>query len=246
MSSTSSTNSLNDQTTSVSTSGTVSGTKVITSNESGGAIDKQAFLKILAAELSNLDPTQDQDSSQYVTQMAQFASIEQMDNLNNTLTKSSYENLVGKGVTMTDADSSGNAYTGTVEAVSTDSSNNTTIYLKITASDGSTTTKSFSADDIASVIDSSESSTNAIATTSLNTSFLAASALTGQNVTVSTTDSNNNDVEVSGTIKSAYIENGEVMIKVVTSDGTTKEYPYSSVVKAGDSDSESATSTTST
>lgn len=239
-----STNSLDSQTTSVSSSGTTSsGTSIITSSESGGSMDKQAFLKILAAELSNLDPTQDQDSTQYVTQMAQFASIEQMDNLNTTLSKSSYNDLVGKGVVMTDTDSSGTNYAGIVKAVYTDSSNDTTIQLEITGSDGSTTTKTFSADDIEAVTDSSSSTTNAIATTSLNTSFLAASALKGQEATVSTTDSSGSSTEVSGTIESAYIENGEVMVNITSSDGTTEEYPYSSIVKTSNSSSTTSSTT---
>jgi flagellar basal-body rod modification protein FlgD len=235
----STTNTLNESKVSVSTTGSTSnGTKIVTS--SGGEMDKTAFLKILAAELSNLDPTQNQDSTAYVTQMAQFAGVEQMSNLNSTLTKTSYEQLVGKGVVMTDTDSSGNAYTGVVKAVETDSSGNTYLSLLVTEN-GESSTKTFSADDISSVIDSSESTTSATSTTALNTSFLAASALKGENVTVSTTDSSKNTVNVSGTIKSVYIDNGVVMIKVTTDDGTTEEYPYSSVVKAGDSDTTSST-----
>ena len=231
-------NPLDSQSNSVASSGaTDNGTKIIKQSEAGGAMDKDAFLKILCAELQNIDPTQDQDSSQYVSQMAQFSSIEQMDNLNSTLTKSSYQGLVGKGVVMSDTDSSGANYAGMVKGVYTDSSNNTMIALDIVSSDGSVTTKDFNANDIEGVVDSSDSTTSAINTATLNSSFLAASALVGKPVTVSTTDSSGNAAEVSGTIKSAYIDNGQVMIKVTASDGTTKDYAYSSVVKAGDSDS---------
>lgn len=241
----STTNPLDSQTTSTSTSGTTNnGTKIIKQSEAGGAMDKEAFLKILAAELQNIDPTQDQDSSQYVTQMAQFSSIEQMDNLNSTLTKSSYQGLIGKGVAMTDTDDNGYNYSGIVKAVYTDSNNNTMISLDITGSDGKVTSKSFNADDIEGVLDSSDETTSAIGTAALNSSFLAASALVGKPVTVSTTDSDGNATKVSGTIKSAYIDNGQVMIKVTMSDGTTKDYAYSSVVKAGDSDSDSTGTTT--
>jgi flagellar basal-body rod modification protein FlgD len=225
-------NPLNDSSTSVSTTGTTSsGNKIVTTT--GGSMDKTAFLKILAAEMSNLDPSQDQDSTAYVTQMAQFASIEQMTNLNSTMTQSSYEQLVGKGVTMTDTDTSGNAYTGIVKSVSTDSAGTTYLGVAVTEN-GSTAYKTFAASDIASIIDSSDTATSAAGSTALNTSFLAASALKGQDVVVSTTDSSNNTVKVSGTIKSVYIDNGVVKIKVTTADGTTKEYPYSSVLQAGD------------
>jgi flagellar basal-body rod modification protein FlgD len=233
----SSVNTFNDSKVSVATTGTTSnGTKIVTST--GGSMDKTAFLKILASELSNLDPTQNQDSSAYVTQMAQFASVEQMSNLNDTMTKSSYDQLVGKGVTMTDTDTSGKAITGVVKAVTTDS--NGTTYLGISV-DGSSTTTPYKASDIASVIDSSESATSATINTAANTDFLAASALKGQAVVVSTTNTSNETVKVSGTIKSVYIDNGVVKIKVTTEDGTTKEYPYSSVIQAGDLSSTTTT-----
>ena len=233
----SSVNTFNDSKVSVATTGTTSsGTKIVTST--GGSMDKTAFLKILASELSNLDPTQNQDSSAYVTQMAQFASVEQMSNLNETMTKSSYEQLVGKGVTMTDTDTSGKAITGVVKAVTTDS--NGTTYLGISV-DGSSTTTPYKASDIASVIDSSESAISATINTAVNTDFLAASALKGQDVVVSTTNTSNETVKVSGTIKSVYIDNGVVKIKVTTEDGTTKEYPYSSVIQAGDLSSTTTT-----
>jgi len=233
----SSVNALNNSTTSVSTTGTTNnGTKIVTT--AGGSMDKTAFLKILASELSNLDPTQNQDSSVYVTQMAQFASIEQMSNLNDTMTKSSYEQLIGKGVTMTDTDTSGEPITGVVKTVTTDSSGTT--YLGISV-DGSSTTTPYNANDIASVIDSSESAISANANTAVNTDFLAASALKGQDVVVSTTNTSNGTVKVSGTIKSVCIDNGVVNINVTTEDGTTKEYPYSSVIQAGDLSSTTTT-----
>ncbi|OOM79937.1 flagellar hook capping FlgD N-terminal domain-containing protein [Clostridium sp. BL-8] len=240
-------NPLDSQHTSAPSSGTTSnGTKIIKQSEAGGAMDKDAFLKILCAELQNIDPTQDQDSSQYVAQMAQFSSIEQMDNLNNTLTKSSYQGLIGKGVAMSDTDDSGKNYAGLVQSVYTDSNNNTMITLEIEGSDGSLTTKDFNAEDIMGVTDSGASSAteSAVGAAALSSSFLAASALTGKPVTVSTTDSDGKATQVSGTMKSAYINNGQVMIKVTTSDGTTKEYPFASVVKAGDYDSDDSESAT--
>ncbi|NRT73669.1 flagellar hook capping FlgD N-terminal domain-containing protein [Clostridium beijerinckii] len=227
----SSTNPLNNSTIDVPKSGTSNrGTRIVTS--SGGDMDKNAFLKILSAEMANLDPSQNQDSSQYVTQMAQFSSIEQMSNLNSTLVKSSYEQLVGKGVEMTDTDSSGNNYTGIVKSVTTDSSG--TILSVAVNENGQEATKIFKADNVKSVIDSSETRDSAIGSTALNTEFLTASQLKGQDVVISTTDSDNKQVEVSGTVKSVFIDNGVVKIRVSDKNGNTKEYPYSSILKAGD------------
>ncbi len=83
----------------------------------GQDMDKNAFLKILAAELSNQDPTSPQDSTQYVAQMAQFASLEQMSNLNSSVTFSNASSLVGKAVAMNSVDQNGKPYVGFVRSV---------------------------------------------------------------------------------------------------------------------------------
>jgi len=72
------------------------GTKIV---KAGSDLNKNSFLKILAAELSNQDPTANVDSTQYISQMAQFTSMEQMANLNSTMSSFANNSLVGKGVT---------------------------------------------------------------------------------------------------------------------------------------------------
>ena len=39
--------------------------------------NEQTFLKLLVAQMRNQDPTQPQDGTQFVTQLAQFSSLEQ-------------------------------------------------------------------------------------------------------------------------------------------------------------------------
>ena len=48
----------------------------------GANTDKEAFLKLLVAQVSQQDPMSPQDSDQYVQQMTQFSSLEQLMNLN--------------------------------------------------------------------------------------------------------------------------------------------------------------------
>src|SRR5208337_2798444 len=43
---------------------------------------ESTFLKLLVAQIQNQDPTQPADSMQYVTQLAQFSSLEQLININ--------------------------------------------------------------------------------------------------------------------------------------------------------------------
>lgn len=101
-----------------STRATDKGTKIV---KPGQEMDKNAFLRILTAELSNQDPQNTKDSTEYVAQMAQFASLEQMSNLNSNVTFSGATSLIGKGVQLDKLDDQGNAIVGIVKAVHKDS-----------------------------------------------------------------------------------------------------------------------------
>lgn len=46
------------------------------------SLEKEAFLKLLVAQISNQDPLQPQDSDQYMQQLTQFGVLEQLMNLN--------------------------------------------------------------------------------------------------------------------------------------------------------------------
>ena len=48
-------------------------------------LDKNAFLKLLITQLENQDPLDPQDNSEFVAEMAQFSSLEQMTNMNTSL-----------------------------------------------------------------------------------------------------------------------------------------------------------------
>tara|TARA_B100001093_G_scaffold262807_1_gene251268 strand:- start:41 stop:694 length:654 start_codon:yes stop_codon:yes gene_type:complete len=53
-----------------------------TTAEERASIEKEGFLKLLIAQLSNQDPMQPQDSEKYVQQFTQFSNLEQLMNLN--------------------------------------------------------------------------------------------------------------------------------------------------------------------
>ncbi|MSP71385.1 MAG: hypothetical protein EXR76_04210 [Myxococcales bacterium] len=54
--------------------------------ESGGSapasLEKESFLKLLVAQISNQDPMSPQDSDQYMQQLTQFSTLEQLMNVN--------------------------------------------------------------------------------------------------------------------------------------------------------------------
>lgn len=52
----------------------------------GGAMGKDQFMKLLIAQLQNQDPTNPMDGSQMAAQLAQFSSLEQLQQINTTLT----------------------------------------------------------------------------------------------------------------------------------------------------------------
>ncbi|MBC8062236.1 MAG: flagellar hook capping protein [Clostridiaceae bacterium] len=94
---------------------TAKGTPIV---KKTGELDKNSFLRILVAELSNQDPTQQKDSTQYIAQLAQFSSLEQLTNLNNNISFSGATSLIGKDVLINQTDNEGNAIMGTVKGVS--------------------------------------------------------------------------------------------------------------------------------
>jgi len=49
------------------------------------ALGKDAFLKLLVTQMNHQDPTSPQDNTQMVAQLAQFSSLESMQNLNDTV-----------------------------------------------------------------------------------------------------------------------------------------------------------------
>jgi flagellar basal-body rod modification protein FlgD len=174
------------------------GTKIV---KADGGMDKDAFLRILTAELSNQDPTNAKDdSTEYVAQMAQFSSLEQMANLNTTLTMSSVNAMIGKTVTLTDLDSNGDPYSGIARVVARDGSD-VTVGVEVTEN-GTTDIKEFNYADINGVYNNANETTN-ISSNTLN--LLAASNMIGKSGEFSDKDADGNNLTglITGIVKTA-------------------------------------------
>ncbi|MCK5735685.1 MAG: flagellar hook assembly protein FlgD [Spirochaetaceae bacterium] len=84
-------------------------------------LDKDDFLQILITQLRHQDPTKPMEDREFIAQMAQFSSLEQMTNMSNqftelsaTLKGSQAMNLIGREVEIIKGDS---FIQGSVEAV---------------------------------------------------------------------------------------------------------------------------------
>lgn len=211
------------------------GTRIV---KSGSDLDKNSFLTILAAQLSNLDPTQDVDSTQYVSQLAQFASMEQMANLNNTMTDYSNRDLVGKGVTVSYTNAEGTKYTGIVASVT--SVNGSGYISMIVNENGKNVYMDFPIDSIESVVNVADGNVNNTTNINGNLEFMFASSLIGKDVEVQSKDSNGNlEKPIKGVVIGSYKENGIVYVKVEQESGEVKSYAYNNITKVGEiSDSE--------
>ena len=84
-------------------------------------LDKDDFLKILVTQLKYQDPTKPMEDKEFIAQMAQFSSLEQMTNMSSQFTELSAilkgaqaMNLIGRDVEIAKGDS---IIKGSVEAV---------------------------------------------------------------------------------------------------------------------------------
>lgn len=75
--------------------------------KAGGALDKDAFLQLLVAQMKYQDPLEPTSNTEYISQLATFSELEEMQNVSASMDMSRANALVGQYVFMNVTDSSG-------------------------------------------------------------------------------------------------------------------------------------------
>lgn len=78
------------------------------SKKDNSSLDKDAFLQLLVAQMQYQDPLEPTDNTEYMSQLAQFSSVEELQNLNNSMAANQSLNMAGQYVILNVPDSAGN------------------------------------------------------------------------------------------------------------------------------------------
>ncbi|MDW8061026.1 MAG: flagellar hook capping FlgD N-terminal domain-containing protein, partial [Thermomicrobium sp.] len=76
--------------------GTSNGTPATTGIGPGGRLDKQAFLMLLVAQLKNQDPLNPMQDREFIAQLAQLNTLEQLQQLNETIAAMAQHTVLGQ------------------------------------------------------------------------------------------------------------------------------------------------------
>lgn len=84
-------------------------------------LGKDAFLQLLVAEMKNQDPLEPTTNTEWISQLATFSQLEELQSLTGTTEKTQIFSLIGKQVTVSTTDANGKTHlkSGTVDYVST-------------------------------------------------------------------------------------------------------------------------------
>ena len=92
---------------SVSGIDTSKATQLNSTEKKSSSLDKDAFLQLLVTQMKYQDPLNPSSNTEYMSQLAQFTSLEEMENLNATFRQSDAQSLVGSYVIIKTENSAG-------------------------------------------------------------------------------------------------------------------------------------------
>jgi len=193
-----------------------------------GSLDKDAFLQLLVTQLQYQDPTSPMDDKEFISQLAQFSSLEQMQNVSKSIdsladisTQSQliqYNSFIGKSVNWnelsSDVDEKGkpivNSGSGIVSKVSYNGDS-----VIFTLADG----KKLSPANISEVLNGTSEKSTA-------NSLMEASMLIGKNVTYT-----DEDQETTATVKSVKKTSDGNIVLVLSNDKEIQADQLSSITQ---------------
>ena len=154
----------------------------------GGTLGKDAFLQLLVTQMKYQDPLSPTDNTEYISQLATFSQLEEMQNMSNTLQISQASSLTGETVIMkTKSSVTGELtyVTGTVDYVVVESSK---AYLCINGS-------KYSIDDLDTVIDADywEEYKKSLTSGDTSNTTTGSSSSTGSSTTTGSSSSTGSD-----------------------------------------------------
>lgn len=82
--------------------------------EDNDTLGKDTFLQLMISKMSNQDPLDPTDDTEFLSQLAQYTSLEQMMNMSEAMTRQQGFDMVGKYVIVSN---NGSYYTGRVDSV---------------------------------------------------------------------------------------------------------------------------------
>lgn len=162
-------------------------------------LGKDEFLKILVVQLQNQDPLNPMEDREFISQMAQFSTLEQIQNLNNSIAFNRAYDLVGKNIVtevLSEDGETTNLIVGKVDAVYSSSGE-----IFLTVGD-----KNIKFSDKIGVVDDK----NAV----LSSMILSGANIIGKHVTAEVANEEGETITVSGVVEKVSIEDGQVLLTV--------------------------------
>ncbi len=182
-------------------------------------LGKDEFLQLLVMQLSNQDPMEPMKDTDFIAQMAQFSSLEQMQNLNNSFMSLQTNSLIGKTVI------------GTTVVTTEDGS--TTVKEIVGRVDGVVKSGGKEYLSVGNYLVAVENVSSVFDESDYNNSVLQAQGLVGKyvNAQLPPEKEGGSPVEVSGIVDEIIIKNGQIYAKV-----GDKEVPIAFItnIKPGD------------
>lgn len=162
-------------------------------------LGKDEFMKILVVQLQNQDPLNPMEDREFISQMAQFSTLEQIQNLNSSIALSSAYALVGKNIV--------------AEVLSEDGKSNDVIFGKVDA------VYSSSGDIFLTVGDRHIKFNNEIGVVddgnrALSDMIINGANIIGKYVTAEVTDEEGEQTTISGVVEKVSIDNNKVQLTV--------------------------------